>query len=376
MATRCTARTCPCCLGSFELNGSNLVRHGWNAYDIQHGSTGGWHTAPCEGTGAPMFESPEGLAWAKGYHPRLVALVATLTELLARAKADLVAFERENDAALVEAEAAYRHTDEQRALRAQHGDLVATVSRRKAQYAEAVRWEAAHQAAIDAWVEGEAPAPKTRQYRDEDVVHVVGGCRIKTGKRVTDDGEVTCEHCLDILAKTAEARKRLATFDAAIEVLAGMVKTSGKLYDALTAAQNKARGKFAKALTAEQIEAVKTTDRYAADGRLVYNFWCRAVDTASKRLVTRTYEVIDSEGTKFTKRSKDVIAAALVIGCTRSRKAAIQAKPYEERTEAEQDEFFTARSARYFATVEAAKAALAKTKGYNPEVVEVTAPEL
>lgn len=41
---------CPWCLASQQLVGGGvMVRHGWKAHGIQHGSVGGWHTDACDG---------------------------------------------------------------------------------------------------------------------------------------------------------------------------------------------------------------------------------------------------------------------------------------------------------------------------------------
>lgn len=39
--------TCGCCLGSFRHQGGVIVRHGWNAHNVQHGTTGGYQTGHC-----------------------------------------------------------------------------------------------------------------------------------------------------------------------------------------------------------------------------------------------------------------------------------------------------------------------------------------
>jgi len=48
-----TARSyavCPSCLRELQLSKNGTMgRHGWNAHNVQHGTSTGWHTGPCNG---------------------------------------------------------------------------------------------------------------------------------------------------------------------------------------------------------------------------------------------------------------------------------------------------------------------------------------
>lgn len=58
--------TCSVCFRTQNLNSANEpIRHGFNAINIQHGTTGGWHTGPCGGVSFPHFGiSTAGTEWA------------------------------------------------------------------------------------------------------------------------------------------------------------------------------------------------------------------------------------------------------------------------------------------------------------------------
>jgi hypothetical protein len=59
--------TCSVCLRTIQLKGDKPIRHGFSAIGVQHGSTGGYHTGPCGGSGFPHLGiSNEGTIWALG----------------------------------------------------------------------------------------------------------------------------------------------------------------------------------------------------------------------------------------------------------------------------------------------------------------------
>jgi hypothetical protein len=61
---------CPDCLGRFRLVRSGvMVRHGFNAKNVRHGQSGGFHTGPCQAVG----EQPLGTERGNAYAVRLAA---------------------------------------------------------------------------------------------------------------------------------------------------------------------------------------------------------------------------------------------------------------------------------------------------------------
>jgi len=63
------AAQCSVCFGTFQLvvYKDRPIRHGFNAYGVQHGQHGGFHTGPCQGVRFPHFGvSTEGTVWALG----------------------------------------------------------------------------------------------------------------------------------------------------------------------------------------------------------------------------------------------------------------------------------------------------------------------
>lgn len=57
--------TCSVCLRVMQLHGDRPIRHGFSAIGVHHGTSGGYHTGPCAGTGFPNLAiSTEGTQWA------------------------------------------------------------------------------------------------------------------------------------------------------------------------------------------------------------------------------------------------------------------------------------------------------------------------
>jgi hypothetical protein len=296
-----TARICPACLGGFETAAADgtLVRHGWNAFDVRHGEHTGWHTGACAGYGAPAFETPAGLAWAKSFHPQIVAMVARLearaTELEARAAEMKAAAENADPqtrrALDVDAQrdewlaalASDREVEKQARDAAREAASAASATRRQAVEAELGR--KAHAAAIESWVEGAAPVVRTK------LVHASGaGCSIARDEKKPRDTvveeEVTCPECLARLADEAAARENLADLDdllALVYASQDLAKlTPTKLGDKVTAM---GRGKKVrlKGLTDAHRAAAEAVGRYfSGESALVFAHWSRKL-TREKR---------------------------------------------------------------------------------------------
>jgi len=69
MASTPSSPLCPACLRNFKAarnDNPRMVRHGFRAFHVRHGETGGFHTGNCPGTGQARMGTEAGNAFALG----------------------------------------------------------------------------------------------------------------------------------------------------------------------------------------------------------------------------------------------------------------------------------------------------------------------
>jgi hypothetical protein len=89
--------TCSVCLRVMQLRGDRPIRHGFSAIGVRHGTSGGYHTGPCGGSGFPNLSiSTEGTEWALERARRNLATVRDELAKLAT-NPDLVYFPKKYD---------------------------------------------------------------------------------------------------------------------------------------------------------------------------------------------------------------------------------------------------------------------------------------
>lgn len=235
-----TNRTCPCCLGSFETHGAaRMVRHGWRAFNVRHGTQGGFHSSPCKGTNQPMFESPEGLAVAREHlTTELQARLADLEEYVARLqeRPETLTYQaREYDTTArkhVQVTKTVTETENAQTYERVLERLLAEGQYHRDQARRAVE---AMEDAIAHWVEGDAPTAAQRKLRPVHLAHHQCAHRDHDGKspRTTTDLEgVTCEACKAELEALKQAAAEFRDYYVAFHALRAALreKTHSQLY--------------------------------------------------------------------------------------------------------------------------------------------------